>query len=126
MSEICPKCKQLGTKFSRIIYGRKYVYFRHYNPETQKVRYCYIGPEEGYEYTERLHKLGLTNVLDQDYVDVAIQSILKAVERLSEELAKKDKNTRYEDALEIVLERLFKHLEKHRKAVENAYKKVFS
>jgi len=127
MSEICPKCHQLGNRFVREIYGRKYVYYRHYNPETQRVRYCYIGPADRYIHAEKKHELKLTNIEQQDYIDVAILSIIKAAQRLSEEIAKKNKESEdYEKALEIVLERLFKQLEKHRKAVENAYRKVFS
>jgi len=122
LSEICPRCGRLGNRFVREIYGRKYVYYRHYDSESKKVRYCYIGPAEKYEHAEKFHGLKLTNILEQDYIDVAILSIIKASERL----ARESKDIDYEKALEIVLERLFKRIERHRKAIENAYKKVFS
>jgi len=121
MSEICPRCGQIGTRFVREIYGRKYVYYRHYDSESKKVRYCYIGPLEGYQHVDSLHGLRLTNIIDQDYIDVAILSILRATERLARE-SKED----YEKALEIVLERLFKRIERHRKSIVAAYKRVFS
>jgi len=120
MSEICPRCNQLGSRFVRVINGRRYLYFRHYDSESKRVRQCYIGPIDGYEYVEKLHSLRLTNVLDQNYIDIAILSIVRAAERLARE-----NRISYEDSIEIILKRLFRNLERYRRAIENAYRDVF-
>jgi len=125
MSELCPKCNQFGERVVRNVNGRRYIYFRHYSSETKTNRWCYIGPLDGYEYVERLHGLRLTNVVDQDYVETAIVSLIKAAERLEKELSRRDKDVNYEKALEIVLEKLFKRIERHRRAVETAYRNVY-
>jgi len=126
LSELCPKCNQLGTRFVREIYGRKYVYYRHYDSNTKKVRYCYIGPADRYIHAEKKHGLKLTNIEQQDYVETAIISLIKASERLARDIARRDgSDVDYEKALEIILTRLFKRIERHRKAIENAYRGVF-
>jgi len=114
MSVICPKCGSLGTPRVRTVYsysnGRKYkyryLYIDHGGGKHRKL--CYIGPVEGYVHAETLHELGLTNILEQDYIDVSIQSIIKAAERLSKESRKS-----IEESEEIVLRRLFKYLLDH-------------
>jgi len=82
----------------------------------------YAGPLDGYIHAESVHGLRLTNIEQQDYVDTAVLSIIKAAERL----ARESKDMDYEKALEVVLKRLFKHIERYRKSIENAYKEVFS
>jgi len=121
MSEICPRCNQLGTRFVREINGRRYIYFRHYDYESGREKHCYIGPADKYEYVGPLHELNLKNILDQDYIDIAIKSLIKAAERLSRE----SKDIDSEKALEIVLRRLFSYLsEKHRNVLCKVLKEL--
>jgi len=119
MDGVCPKCGRSGSRVVREIGGRRYVYYRHYNPETKGVSYCYVGPADGYVRVEALHDLELTNIEDQDYVEIAINSLLKAVRRAG------DKSDDYDVALEEVLVKLFTHLSRHRDVVERAFKRVF-
>jgi len=120
MDGVCPKCGRSGSRVVREIGGRRYVYYRHYNPETKGVSYCYVGPADGYVRVEALHDLELTNIEDQDYVETAINSLLKAVRKLGSK-----SNLEYDAALEEVLTKLFTHLSGHREAVERAFKRAF-
>ncbi|PUA33349.1 MAG: hypothetical protein B7O98_02675 [Zestosphaera tikiterensis] len=120
MDSVCPKCGRSGSKVVREIGSRRYVYYRHYNPETKGVSYCYVGPLDGYVRVEALHDLELTNIEDQDYIETAINSLLKAVRKLGNK-----SNLEYDAALEEVLTKLFAHLSSHREAVERAFKRAF-
>jgi len=120
LSGVCPKCGRSGSRVVREIGGRRYVYYRHYSPETKGVTYCYVGPADGYVRVECMHNLDLTNVEEQDYVEIAINSLLKAFKKLS-----RDGRIEYEVAVEEVLTKFFTHLAKHREAVVKAFEKVF-
>jgi len=121
MDGVCPKCGRSGSRIVRVISGRRYVYYRHYNPETKGITYCYVGPADGYVRVEALHDLELTNIEDQDYIETAINSLLKAFKKLS-----KDERIEYEVAVEEVLTKLFTRLTNYRKAIEKAFEKAFT
>lgn len=81
---LCPRCgaigkldlfKRGGREYLRVVHGR---------------RHCYIGPREGYVHVEELHQktyaqpLDLTNLLDANPLDIAVNSLelfLKVVSR---------------------------------------------
>jgi len=83
--ERCPRCGKQGTRFERVVNGKIYVYYRHYDPETKKTRQCYIGPANEYEHAAKLHQLPLTNLGEQDYIEIAAQAILRAIQQLEKQ-----------------------------------------
>jgi hypothetical protein len=84
MAVLCPKCGSTGYLDKRKIGNRVYIYVIHVERAEgrRKVRRCYVGPEEGYVHAEQVHNIGLTNIMDQDYVLTAILSLERAVEQL--------------------------------------------
>ena len=91
--EICPKCGAPG--YRRVEprggkYRREYVFMVHETREGDKrsIKKCYLGPLEGYIHAERLHSLQLTNLAEQDYLEVIMRAVEKYVERVRSTSAK--------------------------------------
>jgi len=84
----CPRCGRPGYLEEMCVKstsGRELCYYRvvHYYKENGKRRkkVCYLGPVAGaYSYVERVHGLGLTNVLKQDPRQIISNTITKLIE----------------------------------------------
>ncbi|MEM1644087.1 MAG: hypothetical protein QW088_07450 [Desulfurococcaceae archaeon] len=85
--EVCPRCGLPGSSYVKTVRGREYVYFYHWIKGERRVKMCYLGPRDEYVHVERVHSIsygdgyGLTNVMENDLIAVADQS-LTAFERL--------------------------------------------
>ena len=86
MVEACPRCGLLGYRSVERRHSRYYVYFIHVDPDTKKMRKCYVGPADGYDYVERMHSLNLDNLDDVDYYDVALNAIAKYILKAEKEI----------------------------------------
>ena len=75
----CPRCGLLGYRVIKERSSRKYVYVAHVSGE--KMKWCYVGPLDGYSYVERLHSLDLTNVASQDYLEIASNAVQRYLEK---------------------------------------------
>lgn len=75
MKVLCPRCRSVGRLdefkkgdriYLRVVHGR---------------RHCYLGPKDRYIHVEELHEkvfyqpLDLTNILDIDPLDIAINAL---------------------------------------------------
>ncbi|MEM2288694.1 MAG: hypothetical protein QW503_06375 [Sulfolobales archaeon] len=100
MVSTCPKCGNPGTRYLRKEGERVYVYFSHYDPATKLRRKCYIGPLHEYEYVEKHHDLGLSNLENTNYYEVAVTALGKYVSKMLKEGEKDPK----------ALEELYKNL----------------
>lgn len=89
MVEACPRCGLLGYRSVERRHNRYYVYFIHVDPDTKKMRKCYAGPADGYDYVERMHSLNLDNLDDVDYYDVALNAITKYILRAEKEVSER-------------------------------------
>lgn len=84
----CPRCGRPGYLEEMCIKstsGRELCYYRvvHYYKENGKRRkkVCYLGPVDGaYSYVERVHGLGLTNILKQDPKQIINNAVSKVIE----------------------------------------------
>jgi hypothetical protein len=84
----CPRCGRPGYLEEMCVKstsGRDLCYYRvvHYYKENGKRRkkVCYLGPVAGvYSYVERVHGLGLTNVLKQDPREIVSNVVSKVIE----------------------------------------------
>jgi hypothetical protein len=87
--DVCPKCGDLGyivvEPRGRDRYRREYVFMVHIKERAgkkRKIRKCYLGPVDKYKYVDRVHGLfALTNLVDQDYLEVVKSAVDKYVER---------------------------------------------
>jgi hypothetical protein len=64
MSVVCPRCGNLGYLEIMRVNNREYVRIVHIVGR-KRVKH-YIGAKDKYVYVEKLHKLDLTNLKDQD------------------------------------------------------------
>jgi hypothetical protein len=92
---ICPRCGMEIDYVSEERRGdRVYVYAVHVTRlgKKRRVKKCYLGPVDKYEYAERLVQLDLTNILDLDFMRVverAVENFINAAKNAdSKELAK--------------------------------------
>jgi hypothetical protein len=100
------------------INGRSYLYVRHEvrASRSRKIRYCYIGPSEGYVHADSLHQLELTNILEQDYLLTAIAAVEKAVLQIMKSVEKSGKaSEEFKQRIRVARERV---LEVYRKLEE--------
>lgn len=81
--KVCPRC---GLPFSYIerrkVKDRTYLYAVHvgYFMGRREIKKCYLGPAGSYDYVNRMHQLGLTNLLDKSqYLDAVHESIQKVL-----------------------------------------------
>ena len=84
---VCPECFKPGylTISCKEVNGEKYCYWRVEHVERRdgkkKKRTCTLGPVgRDYIYVERVHKLGLTNILQQDTRAIIINAVTKYIE----------------------------------------------
>jgi hypothetical protein len=70
---VCPRCGAVGSLESYVSGGRRYLRIRHGSGRDRS--YCYVGPAEAYVHAETLHLLGLTNIRDVDYAQVAESAV---------------------------------------------------
>ncbi|MEM4603306.1 MAG: hypothetical protein QW842_05845 [Candidatus Nezhaarchaeales archaeon] len=97
--KVCPRCGRPFSCLQSDVRGdRTYIYAIHYTGGGR--RKCYLGPKGSYDYVKRTHGLdegSLRNLLEQDYLDLALSSLIKAKEELrrgeveAEELSSKIK-----------------------------------
>jgi hypothetical protein len=87
--EYCPRCGQSGylEMSCKKHNDTEYCYWRvvHYYKEGSKrrKRVCYLGPADGpYRYVERIHHLGLTNILHQDVVTIVHNAITSYIDKV--------------------------------------------
>jgi len=88
---ICPRCGSEGILEIFNVNGRQYLRVVHYYYDVKKKRrkrLCYIGPVDEYEYVNRLHLLGVTNLKDSDpskivenvvntFIGIAVRKVLR-------------------------------------------------
>jgi hypothetical protein len=78
---VCPRCGELGYVERRVVrtsggeWGKVKTYIYVVHGRGRDKRRCYIGPAEGYDYVEQHLALGLTNVMDVRYEEVAVSAI---------------------------------------------------
>jgi hypothetical protein len=75
---VCPRCGLEVDYISEERRGsRVYVYAVHYikTGKRKRVKKCYLGPADKYEYAERLVQLDLTNVLDLDFMRIVERAV---------------------------------------------------
>jgi hypothetical protein len=84
--DVCPRCGDLGYTVVEPRGGREYVFMVHVKERAGKkrrIKKCYLGPADKYEYVERIHGLlALTNIVDQDYLEVVKSAVQKYVDRV--------------------------------------------
>jgi hypothetical protein len=76
--ELCPHCGLPVEYISEERRGeRVYLYAVHYVRvgRRKRVKKCYLGPADKYEYVERFVKLDLTNILDLDFMRVVERAV---------------------------------------------------
>lgn len=120
----CPRCGRPGYLEEMCVKstsGRELCYYRvvHYYKENGKRRkkVCYLGPVAGaYSYVERVHGLGLTNVLKQNPLSIINNTVSKVIE-----LAYTAGSSKREEVLGKVreLRMLLEHLTKRLAQVED-------
>jgi len=120
---VCPRCGSFGYIAKKTVNGREYLYVRHEvrSGKSRKIRYCYIGPAEGYIHVDSLHQLELTNILEQDYLLTAIAAVEKAVLQIEKSVERSRKASeefrqRISEAKERVLE-VYRRLEEVEKMI---------
>ncbi|MEM4952206.1 MAG: hypothetical protein QXV81_08100 [Ignisphaera sp.] len=86
MVEACPRCGLLGYRSVERRHNRYYIYFIHIDTSTKKIRKCYIGPADGYDYVERIHALNLDNLDNINYYDVALNALIKYILKAEKEI----------------------------------------
>jgi len=74
---VCPRCGAVGSLESYTSGGRRYLRVRH-----GKKSICYLGPADGYAHAELLLALGLTNVRDVDYAQVAESAVYRFIQEV--------------------------------------------
>jgi hypothetical protein len=101
----CPRCGMSGylEMSCKKHNDTEYCYWRvvHYYKEGSKrrKRVCYLGPADGpYRYVEKIHHLGLTNILHQDTAVVVHNAVTSFMDRI------RDKARRGADARRLVRE----------------------
>ncbi|MEM4619450.1 MAG: hypothetical protein QW607_04480 [Desulfurococcaceae archaeon] len=73
--EVCPRCRRLGERIIEQRGNRKYIYFYHKKETAGRWGKCYIGPAERYKYVEHIHNIGLKNIKDVNYLDLALRAV---------------------------------------------------
>ena len=125
--EFCPRCGRSGYARVERRGNREYIYFVHYvkNPKTGKYRTvrCYIGPAHEYAYVEKFHVLGLTNVVEQDYVVTAYLACRKYIESVARSVVDKLARVGDKEKRSVVVEALEK-LDKLINMLNNVIKEV--
>jgi hypothetical protein len=123
---VCPRCGDLGYISVKNVNGKPYYYVRHEvrAGRSRKVRYCYIGPVEGYQHAESIHRLMLTNILEQDYLMTALAAVERAVLQIEKSVEKSRKASeefkqRIREAKERVLE-VYRKLEEIERLVSES------
>jgi len=66
----CPRCGSEGRLEEYVVNGRRYLRVVHGSGKDRKQ--CYIGPSDNYFHAAALLRLGLTNLKDVDYAELAI------------------------------------------------------
>lgn len=91
VKNLCPRCgKPYAYTLRKPRGNRYYIYAVHvdFAPGKRGTRklysQCYIGPEDGYVYVEKIHSVGLTNAVDQDYLMLARVAVFKYLELADE------------------------------------------
>jgi len=108
MPILCPRCNRIGYAFKAKRGGKYYVYVKHATRVEGRIRYeyCYVGPANSYDYVHRVHgELGLTNVVDQDYVATVFSAVEKQLQ-LVERLVNQGKRREAEELLKKLLDAL--------------------
>ncbi|MEM4535545.1 MAG: putative integrase [Nanopusillaceae archaeon] len=106
---VCPRCGGVGYRSVEKRAGRYYVYYIHRDPKTGRVRKCYVGPTVVYDYVEKLHALGLSNIEEVDYVAVARRAVELYVDRALK--GKDSERKQVAEKLEELIEFIYRKLE---------------
>jgi len=87
--KICPRCGEKYSYIRRMRQGSKtYVYAVHII--NRKRKYCYLGPEYEYKHFSNIHDITATNLVKQDYLDIALEALQKYYAKLITNKARKD------------------------------------
>jgi len=127
MTVICPRCGRLGYLEVMRVNGREYIRVVHVVGGSKRVKH-YIGARDRYVYVEKLHRLHLTNLNDQDvavliknavdnYVKLARINSIKR-ERITELLNRTKQLMRVLTLCASSLEKLHSELEQKLKLLE--------
>jgi hypothetical protein len=89
MKVTCPRCGMEGnleeicvksTSGRELCYYRVVHYYKLGNKRRKKT--CYLGPVTGeYEYVEKVHGLGLTNILNQDPSRIVYNAVSRLIDQ---------------------------------------------
>ena len=109
---VCPRC---GLPYSyierRVVGGRVYLYAVHVSKvreggrSKRKVRKCYLGPEDSYEYVSKLHEregIVLRGLADRQRIIKYLDAIIRYIESNGDPETLSKIRARLERALDIV------------------------
>jgi hypothetical protein len=95
--DYCPKCGQVGylEVTCKKHNDKEYCYYRvvhyYYYSGGRRKRTCYLGPvNREYIYVEKVHKLGLTNLLHQDVIAIVHNAVSSFIDRVRNRAKKKN------------------------------------
>ena len=80
---VCPRCGRRGTVEVTTVNGRRYYRVRHYNSDTKKKFYHYLGPVEGYIAPGKIQGVLVSNLMNWQ-PDVLVYSIIATAKLLYE------------------------------------------
>ena len=115
---VCPRC---GLPYSyierRVVGGRVYLYAVHIykakegGKTKRRVRKCYLGPEDSYEYVSMMHEregLRLKGLMNRERIIEYLDAIIRYIETNGNEETLRKIRSRLERALDIVNAKLSK------------------
>ena len=113
---VCPRC---GLPYSyierRVVGGRVYLYAVHITKVKEggkvkrRVRKCYLGPEDSYEYVSKLHEregIVLRGLADRQRIIKYLDAIIRYIESNGDPETLSKIRARLERALEIIESKL--------------------
>jgi hypothetical protein len=105
----CPRCGEQGYTETHSVAGRRYLYIVH--GTGKKRRKCYIGPVEEYVHADMLLTLGLRNIQDIDYLEVALNALERLIAHVSELRLEQGGKMEALEKLKIAEKRLTEYIE---------------
>jgi hypothetical protein len=118
----CPRCGEQGYYETHSVAGRRYLYVVH--GTGKKRRKCYIGPVDSYVHADMLLTLGLTNVKDIDYLEVAVNALERLIADVKMLEAKENGREEALEKLKIAEKRLTGYIEEIRRLREEIEEEV--
>jgi hypothetical protein len=96
MKVYCPECGAPGYLeiACKKHNDKEYCYYRvvhYYYSNGRRKRTCYLGPvDRQYIYVEKVHRLGLTNLLHQDTATIVHSAVAGFIDRVRDRARKKE------------------------------------